>query len=370
MRRSIGVDCNGMGAGEEMTSQERFQRMFEHRDADRIPIIDSPWLSTIERWREEGMPEDVNIADYFGLDHVACFELDNTPRYPVTTLEETEEYKITTTAWGVTYKNWKHAASTPEYVGFTVTDPDKWCEARERMVPSRDRIPWEYLKTNYAKWREDGYWIQMGMAFGFDCTHAHVVGTERLLEALVEKPEWCVDMFNHELDVYLALADMVWDAGYRFDSIFWCDDMGYKQNQFFSMRMYRELLKPVHQRAIDWAHARGIKAHLHSCGDVNPFVPEFIDMGLDALNPLEVKAGMNPVELKKTYGDKLVFHGGINAVLWDHIDAIEAEMRRVVPAMKESGGYIFSSDHSVPSSVSLESFRRTIELARELGSLQ
>ena len=77
---------------------------------------------------------------------------------------------------------------------------------------------------------------------------------------------------------------------------------------------------------------------------------------------------MDPVALKQRYGDDLVFHGGINAVLWDDLEAITDEMRRVVPAMKESGGYIFSSDHSVPSSVSLENFRAIIDLAKELGS--
>ena len=90
-------------------------------------------------------------------------------------------------------------------------------------------------------------------------------------------------------------------------------------------------------------------------------------MGLDALNPLEVKAGMNPVKLKQQYGDRLVLNGGINAVLWDNQEAICEEMRNVIPVMKQNGGYIFSSDHSVPSSVSLENFRTIIECAKELG---
>ncbi len=90
-------------------------------------------------------------------------------------------------------------------------------------------------------------------------------------------------------------------------------------------------------------------------------------MGLDALNPLEVKAGMDPIALKKLYGDKLVLHGGINAVLWDDRDAIAAEMQKVIPSVKQHGGYIFSSDHSVPSSVSLENFRYITNLAKELG---
>jgi uroporphyrinogen decarboxylase len=194
-----------------------------------------------------------------------------------------------------------------------------------------------------------------------------MVGTERVLIAMVEDPEWIVDMVRTELETELALLDKVWDEGYTFDSILWYDDMGYKQNQFFSLRMYRNLLKPFHQKAIDWAHAKGIKAHLHSCGDVRPFIPELVEMGLDAINPLEVKAGMDPVRLKQQYGSDLVFHGGVNAVLWDQPEAIQAEMEAVIPMMKENGGYIFSSDHSVPSSVGLEDFRRIVELAKDLG---
>jgi uroporphyrinogen decarboxylase len=144
--------------------------------------------------------------------------------------------------------------------------------------------------------------------------------------------------------------------------------MGYKHNQFFSLKMYRNLVKHFHKRAIDWAHARGVKVRLHSCGDINPFVPELIDIGLDALNPLEVKAGMDPLHLKKTFGKDLVLHGGINAVLWDRPAEIMGEMEKLVPALKQGGGYIFSSDHSVPSSVSLESFRQIVECAKRLGT--
>ena len=124
----------------------------------------------------------------------------------------------------------------------------------------------------------------------------------------------------------------------------------------------------MHKRAIDWAHAKGMKAHLHSCGDVIPLCPELLEIGLDALNPLEVKAGMNPADSKKQYGDKLVLHGGINAVLWDDSTRSPPKWRRVVPKVKENGGYIFSSDHSVPDAVSFEDFGKTVALAKRLGS--
>ena len=186
-----------------MTSYERIKRMFEHQEADRIPIIDHPWESTIERWHKEGMPENISYVDYFDMDHIATITVDNSPRFKTKVLEDTEEYKVSTSSWGATLKNWKHAASTPQFLDFTITDPEKWKEAKKRITPDKDRINWKYLKNNYRRWRENGYWIEAGLWFGFDVTHSWIVGTERLLYALVEKPEWCMDMFSHLLEVNL-----------------------------------------------------------------------------------------------------------------------------------------------------------------------
>ncbi len=344
--------------------------MFEHREADRLPIIDDPWGATIERWQREGMPVDVSYVDFFDLDRVGTIGIDNSPRYPVETLEETPQYRIHKTAWGATLKNWKHAASTPEFLDFTIVDRSSWAAAKARMTPTRERIDWGRLEREAPRWDAEGWWVQAGLWFGFDVSHSWMVGTERLLMALVEDPLWCVDLFAHQLETDLALLQLFLDAGYHVDAVRWPDDMGYKHNQFFSLATYRELLKPFHKRAVDWAHERGLVAHLHSCGDINPFVGDLLDIGLDALNPLEAKAGMDVVALKQTCGDRLVLHGGINAVLWDQPDAIRAEMERVVPVVKEGGGYIFSSDHSVPSSVSVDDFRGIIELAKHLGSYQ
>jgi len=351
-----------------MTSRERILRTFNHQEADRVPMWDMPWKATIERWEREGMPKEANFVDYFGLDRIEHIILDNSPQYPQKVLEKTDEYEIYTTEWGATLKQWLHQESTPEFLDFTIIDPVSWRTAKQRISASADRINWTELKRNYTAWRTAGAWIRARLWFGFDITHSWIVGTERILFALVENPEWCREMFGYLLDVNLQLLDLIWDAGYEFDSVWWPDDMGYKHNQFFSIGMYRDLLKPFHKKAIDWAHQKGIKAHLHSCGDVNPFIPELIELGLDALNPLEVKAGMDPIHLKQTYGDNLVLDGGINAVLWNDPDAMKAEIRRVLPVVKEKGGYIFGSDHSVPSNVSLADFREIINLVKKLGA--
>ena len=350
-----------------MTTHERFQRMFDHREADRIPIIDSPWAGTLRRWRAEGMPEGVDWRDYFAVDKVETIGVDITPRYEEKVIEDTERYQIVTTKWGVTLKNFKALDSTPEFLDYKVTTPEAWEDAKRRMTLEDDRIPWKQLRDNYARWRAEGRWIEAGFWFGFDVTHSWMSGTETVLVAMYEEPEWVVDMFNTYLDRCIALFDRVWDAGYRFDAIYWPDDMGYKGTTFFSNDMYRELLKPVHRRAVDWAHKKGIYAHLHSCGDVMSRMDDLMDIGIDCLNPLEVKAGMLPVLLKEKYGHRLVLHGGVNAVLWDQREAIVSEIERVVPLLKQDGGYIFSSDHSIPNSVSLENMKAIMEAVKRAG---
>ena len=149
----------------QLTTHERFQRMYEHRDADRVPISDYAWGSTMERWQREGMPPDVSFEDYFDLDKLGRIVVDFSPQYPVKVVEETDKYKTVTTNWGVTLKNWKHIASTPDFVDFTIVDRDSWQKAKARLTPSRDRVDWASLKKDYAAWRKEGRWIYVQLWF-------------------------------------------------------------------------------------------------------------------------------------------------------------------------------------------------------------
>lgn len=350
-----------------MTSKERFLRMYQHKEADRVPIIDSPWAGTIARWHREGMPEGADWRDFFGVDKNEHIYVDISPRYEEKVLEETDTYRIVTSSWGVTMKHFKEQDSTPEFLDFTVTNEEAWEKAKARMTLDRDRIDWKRLEEQYDRWKAEGRFLTGEFWFGFDVTHSWMVGTETLLIAMMENPEWVKDMISTYLDRCIGLFDMIWDAGYQFDEIFWPDDMGYKGTAFFSAETYREIVKPFHKKACEWAHSKGIYAHLHSCGNINALIPDILDAGVDALNPLEVKAGMNPVELKEKYGDRVVLHGGINAVLWSDRDKILEEIKRVVPIVKQGGGYIFSSDHSIPNDVSLENFRQIVAQVKESG---
>ncbi|MCL2486211.1 MAG: hypothetical protein FWE86_01255 [Oscillospiraceae bacterium] len=350
-----------------MTTKERMTRICAHKEADRVPIIDIPWDGTLARWRREGMPSDVDWQDYFGVDKWTRIEVDISPRYGGKVLEETDDYIIYINPYGVTQRCFKELDSTPEHLDYRVNTPEEWEKAKKAMAFDENRIPWDDLKRQYPKWVAEGQWLEAGFWFGFDVTHAHMVGTETLLIALLEEPEWVTDMIDTYLSGCIRCFERMWDEGYRFDAIHWYDDMGYKGTPFFSVDTYKELIKPFHKKAANWAHNRGIPAHLHSCGYIEPLIPDVIDAGIDILNPLEVKAGMNPLKLKREYGDKLTLHGGINAMLLSDEKAAVAEIERIVPALKENGGYIFATDHSIPNSVSLKTFEAIVNAAKRCG---
>lgn len=352
----------------ELTTRQRMSLVFEHRQPDRLPIFDTPWAGTLSRWHREGMPEGVDYTDYFGLDKIGAYMPDNSPRYPAKILEQNGVYKIYTTVWGATQKELIGEDTTPEFLNYKVNTREAWEEAKKRMTPDPSRIDWAYLKKNYPIWQQTGAWKLAQLWFGFDVTHSWMAGTDTVLIAMLEDPDWCVDMFNHFLDVQLALYEKIFNEGYTFDCVWWWDDMGYSHRQFFSLDTYRELLKPVHRRAIDWAHSKGMKAEMHSCGDINPFVPELVGMGLDALNPLEVKAGMDPLALKAQYGSRLVLHGGVNALLWNDLPALYRELDRCLPVLGRDGGYIFATDHSIPNTVSLGDFADVVKKVKALST--
>ena len=331
-------------------------------------MVDNAWAGTVRRWQAEGLPAGVNWEDYFDFDKVVRLCPDNSPRFETKIIEKTDRYTVQTTKWGQTQRKFNELDSTPETLSCYYDSPEKWEEAKARMlVDAEERIPWEQLKRDYPRWRAEGRFLQLIVWFGFDVTHSHMVGTENVLIGMYDDPDWITDMFETYLSTSLKLCQKILDAGYEFDGIFWYDDMGYKGAPFFSPALYRELLKPYHKRAVDWAHERGLVTELHSCGYIEPLLPDVVDTGVEMLNPLEVKAGMDPARLKAQYGERLAFRGGTNAQNWDKPELVRAEMESIIPMMKEGGGYIFASDHSIPNSVSFEQMKMISELAHTLG---
>ncbi len=350
-----------------MTSRERVLCALRHEEPDRVPISDSPWATTIARWHREGLPEDVDPGEYFGYEG-AGHGADCSFRFPTETIEETDEYTIAKDPNGATRKNWKHATSTPECIDFTITTRQAWEAHKDRLSYSPDRIDWEDgLKDNKAN-VEAGKFITYAGAFGYDWTQG-VVGSETLLMEMALDPGWIKALMMAEVELLIHCAEEMLAKGFHFDGAFLFDDNGYRNTTLFSPQMYDEIVWPVHKRACDFFNARNLPVILHTCGCVNNFVPGYVKAGFACLQPLEVKAKMDLVQLKRDYGEHLAFMGGIDVrkMAMDDPGPIEAEIRTKITAAKVGGGYLYHSDHSVPDNVSFENYKRVMALVAKYG---
>jgi uroporphyrinogen decarboxylase len=195
------------------------------------------------------------------------------------------------------------------------------------------------------------------------------IGMEGLLVAMLEQPDFVHELFAAHAQLVIDIYQHMRSLGMEFDGAFLADDLGYRTAPLISPRLYRELVLPHHKRLCERFARDGLKTILHSDGHVTPLIPYFLESGFAALHPLEVKAGLDAVELKAEYGKRLVLFGNIDARALSGTRAdIEAEIVRKVPAAKAGGGYIYHSDHSVPNTVSFENYAFAIELVRRYGA--
>ena len=120
---------------------------------------------------------------------------------------------------------------------------------------------------------------------------------------------------------------------------------------------------------IDFAHGHGMPVIMHSCGFIEPLLPHIIEAGIDCLQVIEVKAGMDPLRIHKNYGDRLSLMGGIDIRVLNTGDtrAIDAELESKIPLLKAGYGYVLHTDHSVPPSVPYETYRYFVQKGLELG---
>ena len=192
---------------------------------------------------------------------------------------------------------------------------------------------------------------------------------EKMLMLMLDEPEFIYELFAAHARLVVEIHDGLRAKGIEFDAARMADDLGAVAGPFISPALYRELVYPHHKYVCDQLAARGLKTTLHSDGNVGPLIPHFLDAGFAALHPLEVKAGLDARELKRQYGGSLVLWGNIDVrKLAGSREEIEEEIVSKIPVVKENGGYIYQSDHSVPSNVSFENYSFAIELVKRYGA--
>jgi len=351
-----------------MTSQERIKAILSHKEPDRIGKYEHFWKPALAGFREQGMPADLNEEDYFDFD-IRKQKFDQSFRLPIMTVEETEEYVIQRGDFGEVFKTWKHSQSTPELVDFACKSREQWFEEyRERKRPDIARLNFDEMKAAYTDARLKGKYFCMACYEVFEATW-RVCGPEMQLELFIDDPEWLTDMYTVHTDLVIWAFEELWARGIEFDGLWIWGDVAYRSGPFISPGMYREFVMPHHKRLADAAHSKGCEVIYHGCGNNNKLVPLFIEAGIDCLQPMEVKAGMDVRELKRDYGDVMSFMGNIDARLFQSNDreGLEREIRDKITVAKQGGGYIYHSDHSIPPGTTLDTYRFAMECVERWG---
>ncbi len=363
---------------------ERMNKTLRHEEADRVPVSDFFWGSFVERWREDlGLSDDTDIYKYYDLDwivtvpnmdpHVKQFEV----------LRETDQEVVVRTGFEAVLRK-KFADPMPEFVAFE-TDTIEKAESFEFDDPWDER---RFFSggDNQIGGVGDGYarnlppWIETVKTlhpdfpvYGSQCEAneymTRIVGPENLLLWVGLYPErfgrfvqrtneWALELLKAQIKAADGLIDGI---------VIW-GDVAYRKDMFFHPDYWRKYYKPGLKAMVDVCHENGLPVIYHGCGNVKRIFADYIEVGVDAYNPLEAKAGMDVVDLRREYGHSMAFCGNMNVLEWAHKsqEELKALVLRKLNAAK-GGGMIFQSDHSVPSNVSGQNYEYVVNLVREYG---
>lgn len=358
---------------QQLTSYERIFNILKRRPVDRIGVFEQFWSDTYQTWQSQGFIQpDEWMEDHFGHDMQIVWPfnlvaaLDFAPRI----VEETNETILLLDGNGALYRRHKMHETTPEHVDFLVKDRKGWEEhIKPRLNADRRRINFEGYRAVKRHAAERGRFFCWAGLNVFELIHP-MCGHQHMLIGMAEDPDWVRDMVDTYSRVTVELQEILFaEEGYP-DGIWYFEDMGYKQHPFMSPRMYRELIQPGHKRTFGWAHVHNLPVIVHSCGFVEPLVPGLLESGMDCLQVIEVKAGMDLLRLYEKFGDSLSFMGGIDVrVLYNNNkNEIDDELEAKIPIVKGKYGYVLHSDHSIPKNVHHDVYKYFIRKGIELGT--
>jgi len=363
---------------------DRMNKALRHEEPDRVPVSDFFWSSFLKRWREElGLAADTDIYRYYDLDwmvtipnmdpHIREFEI----------LSESEQEVTVRTGYGAVIRK-RLDLPMPAYLAFET-------DTIEKMRAFEFEDPWDerrYFRSGDNQIagvgdtfeRNSPAWIETVKAahpdipvYGSICegheTLWRIIGTENVMLWIAVYPDEVgrfVERIN-QFSLEMAKAQIAAAGGMLDGMVIW-GDVAYKKGTFFSPAYWRKYFKPGVKAIVDASHELGLPVIYHGCGNVSRIFEDFIETGIDAYNPLEAKAGLDVVELRRKYGHRIAFCGNMDVVAWARGD--REELNRLVLTKlnaAKGGGYIFQSDHSVPANVSGESYDYVVKLVREHG---
>jgi hypothetical protein len=168
-----------------MDSRERVKLALNHRKADRIPIHDSVWGATVDRWRAEGLPSGVSPKDYFGFE-VWGFGADNSPQLPIEVLSEDSEHIVVRDRFGGIRKGHRDG-STTRLIDCSCKTREDWEKLKPRLKPSDYRVDWVSGLQGFYRDHSRGLFITYGAAVGYDQI-LYYIALPRVLKAVISEP--------------------------------------------------------------------------------------------------------------------------------------------------------------------------------------
>jgi hypothetical protein len=360
------------------------RKALRHQEPDRVPISDFFWGGFIKRWRKDlNLPDDANPYYYYDLDWIVTVPNMDPFIRPFETIKENNEEVILKTGFGAVLRK-KFSDPMPEFVSFE-TDTLEKLEALEFDDPY-DKRRYFQAGDNQIAGVGDGFernsppWIETVKSlwpdfpvFGsiIECNECltRLIGPANNMLWIGMYPERMGKAINRIGRFYLECAKAQIDAaGDLLDGFVIWGDVAYRNDMFFSPDYWRRYFKPPVKAIADYAHSKGLMVIYHGCGNINKILDDYIEIGIDAMNPLEAKADLDSVVLRRKYGQKLGICGNSNIKTWETADyeLIQQEILRKLNAAK-GGGYIFQSDHSVSSNVSGHTYDYIVNLVRQYG---
>jgi hypothetical protein len=339
---------------------------------------------SLDRWKEQGMPQDVPLSELFDYDPPGNHHLGQAgwtvaalePVFEERVLEDRGDHELAQDTAGrhVLFFKGRRSGFMPEYVDHPVKDMRTWEEnVKWRLDPD---TPARYvtLEERMAAARAEaarGMMVSQNVIGGYMYLRS-LVGPAGLLYAFHDMPE----VSPACMEIWLALADGVSARHQQYvtlDEIFFGEDICYNHGSLISPEMMHEFLFPYYQQLIANVKARQIDrgrhlyVHLDTDGYANPVIPLYVEaIGMDVMSPFEVAAGCDVVPIGKQYPGLAMFGGIDKRVLAQGAGAIDAHLAHILPAMRARGGYIPTCDHGVPEEVSYEDYlyyrKRCVEL--------
>ncbi|MDY7009691.1 MAG: uroporphyrinogen decarboxylase family protein [Planctomycetota bacterium] len=389
-----------------MTGRERVLTALSHKEPDRVPYDLSgthvtgisvgahdrlrKYLSLPDRrtdvvdlLQQLAMPAD-DLMDRLKVDTRGLYPLCSN-NIPLPVGSENWRELITETNEGLTYVDeWGFRQFMPSdglyfsLVQSPLPDMDVSVEQVMQLPLPDGSEAWriEGLREQAERFRRAGCCVVLkSLCAGMVEMGHRVRGMENfLMDLLVNQPvaEAVIERFLEIKMNYWGRA--LGELGCVVDVVFEMDDYGTQTSQLISPETFRSIVKPRLKRLI--GHVKklspGVKVAFHSCGSVRPIIPDFIEIGIDILNPVHISAtGMEPASLKADFGADICFWGG--GVETQHVlptgtpEKVRADVRANIDALAPGGGWVFTTIHNIQQDVPPENVMAMWETLQSCG---